>query len=203
MLSHPSRSTATQRENPSHLTVSNEAVTRLEKTWLVLVKLFEELAGRGIEVNASQLRDSKALLHLIRTTPADPCSTPLGGPGNPLTVLEGSLEKAKIELISASVKLGEARSKYWMERVFKAEVEDADQLMAYGESRFFLGLPRSPGSGWARLTLQQPIGEGRVQDVAEQFGVLVEFEDDLHLVFEGEPSLVKKALADIYYLSQP
>ena len=118
-------------------------------------------------------------------------------------MLEESLEKAKIELISASVKLGEARSRYWMERVSKAEVEDADQLMAYGGSRFFTGLPRSPGSGWARLTLQQPIGEGRVQDVAEQFGVLVAFEDDLHLVFEGEPSLVKKALADVYYLSQP
>jgi len=185
------------------LTISNEGVTPLEKTWLILVKLFEELAEHGIELNASQLRDSKALLHLIRTTPTDPCSTPPSGLGNALTVLEESLEKAKIELISASVKLGEARSRYWMERVSKAEVEDADQLMAYGGSRFFPGLPRSPSSGWAMLTLQQPIGEGRVQDVAEQFGVLVEFEDDLHLIFEGERSLVKKALADVYYLSQP
>ena len=185
------------------MTASNETVTRLEKTWLVLVKLFEELVGHGIEVNASQLRDSKALLHLVLTTPTDPCSTTLGGPGSPLIVLEESLEKAKSELLLASLRLGEARSEYWMERVSKAEVEDANQLMVYGGSCFFPGLPRNPGSGWARLTLQQPIGEGRVQDVAEQFGVLVEFEDDLHLVFEGEPYLVKKALADIYYLSQP
>ena len=185
------------------MTASNETVTRLEKTWLVLVKLFEELVGHGIEVNASQLRDSKALLHLVLTTPTDPCSTTLGGPGSPLIVLEESLEKAKSELLSASLRLGEARSEYWMERVSKAEVEDANQLMVYGGSCFFPGLPRNPGSGWARLTLQQPIGEGRVQDVAEQFGVLVEFEDDLHLVFEGEPYLVKRALADVYYLSQP
>jgi len=82
------------------------------------------------------------------------------------------------------------------------QVEDGQQLMAYGESRFFPGLPRNASTDWARLTLQQPIGEGRVQDVAEQFGVLVEFEDDLHLVFWGEPSLVRKALADVYYLSQ-
>jgi hypothetical protein len=75
--------------------------------------------------------------------------------------------------------------------------------MVYGESRFMLGLPRCPDTGWTRLTLLQPVGEGRVRDVAEQFGVLVEFEDDLHLVFEGNPSLLKKALADIYYLSQP
>ena len=123
--------------------------------------------------------------------------------GNPLSVLEESLEKAKSELISESLKLGEARSDYWRERVSKAELEDGQQLMAYGESRFFPGRPRNASTEWARLTLQQPIGEGRVQDVAEQFGVLVEFEDDLHLVFWGEPSLVKKALADVYFLSQP
>jgi len=198
----PATSTATRRENPSHLTVSNETVAQLEKIWLVLVQLFEELVGRGVEADASQLRDSKALLHLIRTTPSDPCSTLANGAATPLTVLEQSLEKAKIELITASVKLGEERSRYWVERVSKAEVEPADALMAYGGSHFFPGLPRSPGSSWARLTLQQPVGEGRVQDVAEQFGVLVEFEDDLHLVFEGEPYLVKKALADIYYISQ-
>jgi len=178
-------------------------VRPLERTWLILVKLFEELVARGVEVDASELRESKALLHLVRTTPSDPCSAPMSESGNPLLVLEESLEKAKSELISASMKLGEARSNYWNERVSKAELEDAEQLMAYGESRFFPGLPRNRSTGWARLTLQQPIGEGRVQDVAEQFGVLVEFEDNLHLVFEGEPSLIKKALADIYYLSQP
>ncbi len=185
------------------MTAPNEAVTPLERTWLVLVKLFEELVAHGVEVDASQLRDSKALLHLVRTTPSDPCSAPVSGSANPLRALEESLEKAKAELTSASLKLGEARSTYWRERVSKAELEDPEQLIVYGESHFFPGLPRDPSEGWARLTLQQAIGEGRVQDVAEQFGVLVEFEDDLHLVFEGEPSLVKKALADIYFLSQP
>ena len=191
------------RENPSHLTTPNEAVRPLERTWLVLLKLFEELVAHRIEVNASQLRDSKALLHLVRTTPSDPCSASMSESGNPLSVLEESLEKAKSELISESLKLGEARSDFWRERVSKAELEDGQQLMAYGESRFFPGRPRNASTEWARLTLQQPIGEGRVQDVAEQFGVLVEFEDDLHLVFWGEPSLVKKALADVYFLSQP
>ena len=190
------------RENRSHLTPSNEAVTRFERIWLVLVELHEELVGQGVEVDASQLRDSKALLHLVRTTPSDPCSAPVSVSGDPLTVLKESLEKAQRELISASLKLGEARAKYWMERVSTGEREDAELSMAYDRSQFFPGLPRSPRTGWARLTLQHPIGEGRVQDVAEQFGVLVEFEDDVHLVFDGEPSLVKKAMTDIYYLSQ-
>jgi len=183
--------------------VSNEVAIRLERTWLVLVRLFEELVACDIEADASELRECKALLHLVRTMPSDPCSPRLNGLGNALAVLEESLEKAKIDLLSASLKLGEARSKYWLERVSKAEIENAEQLMEYGESRFFPSLPRNPGTGWTRLTLQQPVGEGRVQDVAEQFGVLVEFEDDLHLIFDGEPSLVKKALADVYYLSQP
>ena len=185
------------------MTTPNEAVRPLERTWLVLLKLFEELVAHGIEVNASLLRDAKALLHVVRTTPSDPCSAPTSESGNPLSVLEESLEKAKSELISASLKLGEARSDYWRERVCRAEIEDGQQLMAYGESRFFPGLPRNASTEWARLTLQQPIGEGRVQDVAEQFGVLVEFEDDLHLIFRGEPSLVKKAVADVYFISQP
>ncbi len=118
-------------------------------------------------------------------------------------VLEEALEKAKSEMISASLALGEQRARYWMERVSKAELEDAEQPMLYGESRFFAGIPRNPKIGWARLTLLQPIGEGRAQDVAEQYGVLLEFEDDLHLVVYGEPSLVRKALADFHYLSQP
>ncbi len=185
------------------MTAPDKAVTRLERTWLVLAKLFEELVEHGVEVDASELRDSKALLHLVRTTPSDPCSVPMNGSKSPLTVLEESLERAKRDLVSASLKLGEARSEYWSESVSRAEVEDAEQRMAYDESHFFPGLPRNSSIGWARLTLQQPIGEGRVQDVAEQFGVLVEFEDDFHLVFEGEPSLVKKALADVYCLSQP
>jgi hypothetical protein len=185
------------------LTASNEAVKPFERTWLVLVKLFEELVAHGVELDASALRDSKTLLHLIRTTPSDPCSGPMSESGNLLLVLGESLERAKAELITASLKLGEARSNYWRERVSRAELEDTEQFIVYGESRFFPGLPRNPRRGWARLTLQKPIGEGRLQDVAEQFGVLVEFEDDLHLLFEGEPSLVKKALADVYYLSQP
>jgi hypothetical protein len=184
------------------LTVSNEAAASLEKTWVVLTKLFEELVAHGVEVDASHLQDSKVLLHLVRTMPSDPCSPPVSGSGNLLMALGDSLERAKNELISASLKLGEPRSNYWRERVLKPELDDTEQPIAYGESRFYPGIPRNPKSGWARLTLQQPIGEGRVQDVAEQFGVLVEFEDDLHLIFEGEPSLVKKALADTYYLSQ-
>jgi hypothetical protein len=176
-------------------------ITRFERTWLALFRLFEELITHDLKVDASQLRDSKTLLHLVRTTPSDPC---VGSDRtDPLVALEQSIEKAKIEMMSASVKLGDARAKYWMERISQAELDDSEEPMVYGESRFLPGLPKGSNEGWARLTLAQPVGEGRVQDVAEQFGVLVEFEDDLHLVFEGKPSLVKKALADVYYLSQP
>jgi len=185
------------------LTSSDTAIRRFERTWLVLFRLFEELAAHDLKVDASQLRDSKTLLHLVRTTPSDPCVGSDRMTGDPLVALEQSIEKAKIEMMSASLELGDARAKYWMERISQAELDDSEGPMVYGESRFLPGLPRGPNAGWARLTLPQPIGEGRVQDVAEQFGVLVEFEDDLHLVFEGKPSLVKKALADVYYLSQP
>jgi hypothetical protein len=185
------------------LTSSNTVITRFERTWLALFRLFEELVAHDLKVDASQLRDSKTLLHLVRTTPSDPCVGLGRTAGDPLVALEQSIEKAKIEIMSASVKLGDARAKYWMERISQAELNDSEEPMVYGESRFLPGLPRRTSEGWARLTLSQPVGEGRVQDVAEQLGVLVEFEDDLHLVFEGKPSLVKKALADVYFLSQP
>lgn len=185
------------------MTSSNIAITRFERTWLALFRLFEELIAHDLKVDASQLRDSKTLLHLVRTTPSDPCVGLDRAAGAPLVALEESIEKAKVELMSASLELGDARAKYWMERISQAELDDSEEPMLYGASRFLPGLPRRPNEGWARLTLPQPIGEGRVQDVAEQFGVLVEFEDDLHLIFEGNPSLVKKALADVYYLSQP
>jgi len=185
------------------LTFANDAVKPLERMWLILAKLFEELVAHGIEVDASHLQDSKALLHLVRTSPVDPCAAQMSGSGNPLMSLEESLERAKGELMSASLRLGETRAEYWRERIYKAELDEAELRVAYGESRFLPGLPRDPTTEWARLTLQQPVGQERAKDVAEQFGVLVEFEDDLHLVFEGEPLQVRRALADVYYLSQP
>jgi hypothetical protein len=203
MLARVSISLVRLRENSIQLTSSNRLIRRFERTWLALFRLFEELLAHDLKVDASQLRDSKTLLHLVRTTPSDPCAGLDRTAGDPLAALEQSIEKAKIEMMSASLKLGEGRAKYWMERISQAELEDSEAPMAYGESRFMPGLPRRPDTSWARLTLAQPIGEGRVQDVAEQFGVLVEFEDDLHLVFEGNPVLLKKALADVYYLSQP
>lgn len=116
--------------------------------------------------------------------------------------LEESLRKATTELMSASLRLGEARAEYWRDRISKAELE-GDERIAYGESLFHPGLPRDPTTGWTRLTLEQPIGEERAKDIAEQFGVIIEFEDNLHITFEGEPMPVKKALADVYFLSQP
>ena len=82
------------------------AIRRFERTWLTLFRLFEELAAHDLKVDASQLRDSKTLLHLVRTTPSDPCVGSDRMTGDPLVALEQTIEKAKIEMMSASLELG-------------------------------------------------------------------------------------------------
>ncbi|KPV62228.1 MAG: hypothetical protein AOA65_1999 [Candidatus Bathyarchaeota archaeon BA1] len=73
--------------------------------------------------------------------------------------------------------------------------------MIHTVSSFVPGLPKDLEKGWIRLTLPKPIAEERVQDIAEQFSVMIEFQDDVHIVISGGKTVVKRAALDIHDLS--
>ncbi|MDH5701510.1 MAG: DUF2096 domain-containing protein [Candidatus Bathyarchaeota archaeon] len=179
----------------------SEEVKRLEQLWLVLSDLFQDLNRKDISVDvASELRSCKTLICFIQTSTVHPSKE--------LTTIDGSLQKLQqilgriqSSLISAALTVDEGYVRDWTSKIDKAERGEINYTMVHTPSEFVPGLPRDVEEGWVRLTLQKPIGEERVQDVAEQFGVIVEFKDEFHIIISGRKASVKKAVRDVYELS--
>jgi hypothetical protein len=104
-------------------------------------------------------------------------------------------------LISAALTVNENYVRDWTSKIDKAERAELNYKMVHTPSEFVPGLPRDVEEGWIRLTLQKPIAEERAQDVAERFGVIVEFKDEFHIIISGKKASVKKAVKDVYELS--
>jgi len=178
-----------------------EEIQRLEQIWLVLSDLFQDLSRRDISVNvASDLRDCRTLIHFIRTSVTEPPKEPLMINDSFRNLLQ-ILGKIRSDLISEALRLNQDYVKEWMEKIDKAERAKLEYAMIYPPFRFVTGLPKCPEEGWARLSLKKPIAEERVQDVAEQFGVIIEFQDNSHISISGRKDSVRKATRDIYQLS--
>jgi len=180
----------------------HEEIKRLEQVWLVLADLYQDLSRRDVHVNvASELRNCKTLIHFIRTNVLHPPVKELSTVDDSLQNSSQILGKIKHSLISAAQGVGENYAKDWMDKIDKAERAELDYRMIHTVSSFVPSLPRDLERGWIRLTLPKAIAEERVQDVAEQFGVIIEFEDDCHVVIRGRKTLVKKVAQDIHDLS--
>jgi len=90
----------------------------------------------------------------------------------------------------------------WTSKIDKAERAELNYIMIHtSSSEFVPGLPKDVEGGWVRLNLQWPVAEERVQDIAEEFGVIIEFKDDFHLIISGGRASVGKAAKAVYELS--
>jgi len=179
-----------------------EEIKRLEQVWLVLSDLYQDLSRKNVYVDvASELRNCKALIYFIRTNVLHPPVKQLATIDDSLRDSSQILVKIKHSLISAAQGVGEGYAKDWINKIDKAERAELNYTMVHTVSGFVSGLPRDLEKGWMRLALSKPIAEERVQDVAEQFGVIIEFINDAYIVITGRKALVQKAAKDIYDLS--
>lgn len=180
--------------------VSGE-VKRLEQLWLILSALFQDLTRKNISVDvASELRSCKTLIHFIDTSTVH-SSEELTAIDSSLQKLQQILGKIQSNLISAALTVGESYARDWTTKIGKAERGESNYTMVHTPAEFVPGLPRDVEDGWVRLTLQKPIAEERVQDIAEQFGVIIEYQNEFHIVISGRKASVKKAVRDVYELS--
>jgi len=178
-----------------------EEIKRLEQVWLVLSDFFHDLKRRNISVDvASDLRNCKTLIHFIRTSVNHPSKETVTIDASLRNLLQ-ILGKIQSDLVSEGMKLEENYVNEWLKKIDKAERGELDYPMIYALSEFIPDLPRDHEKGWIRLTLQKPIAEERVQDIAEQFGVIIEFKNDSHVLISGHGDSVKKAIKHVYELS--
>ena len=182
--------------------IPKEEIKRLEQTWMVLEELFKDLAQRNIKVNvASELRNCKTLIHVLQMGVFHPSTKEPALSDDSLLSLQQAQNEIRCSLVSAALNLNEDYAKDWIRKIDKAERAELNYAMTQTGSKFVPGLPKDLGKGWVRLTLPKPIAEERVQDVAEQAGVIVDFEDDLHIIISGGKSSIKRAAQNVYDLS--
>jgi hypothetical protein len=166
-----------------------------------LSDLFQDLNQKNIHVDiASELRSCKTLISFIQTSTIHPPKEPTPIDSS-LQKLQQILGKIQSNLISVAMTVNEDYVRDWMSKIDKAERAELNCTMVHTPSEFVPGLPRDVGEGWVRLTLQKPIAEERVQDVAERCGVIIDFKDEFHIVISGGKDSVKKAIKDVYELS--
>ena len=63
------------------------------------------------------------------------------------------------------------------------------------QSRFIQNVP--PGLSYAKITLRNPIAEDRVQEIAEYYGLIMEFDTDSTIALYGEKSNIQLALKEM------
>jgi len=182
--------------------IPKEEIKRLEQTWLVLEELFKDLTQRNVKVNvASELRNCKTLIHVLQMDVFHPSTKEPAMSDDSLLSLQRALNKIRCSLTSVALNIDEDYARDWIRKIDKAERAELNYAMTQTGSKFFPGLPKDLGKGWIRLTLPKPIAEERVQDVAEQAGVIVDFEDNLHIIISGRKGSIKRAAQNVYDLS--
>jgi len=183
---------------------TDEEIGRLEQVWVVLSDFFQDLNRRNVSVGvdvASELRNCKTLIRFIQTSLVRPPNEP-APISDSLQNLQQILGKIQSNLISAAMTVDEDYVKNWASRIDKAERAELNYVMIHASSSEFVpGLPRDVEGGWVRLNLQWPVAEERVQDIAEEFGVIIEIKDDFHLIISGGKASVGKAAKAVYELS--
>lgn len=178
----------------------NLVVDRLEQVWMVLVRFFEDLIRKNVDVDveiAPELRNCRTLINFIRAHSCPGCDREIVE--YRLGDLQLSQEKIKDNLIVAALSVNENYAKDWVNKIDEAE-RGGFKIVTWAVSNFVPGLPKNPEMGWMRLTLSKPIAEERVQEISRQFGVTTEFQDDFQIVVKGEKTPVKKAVQMIYRL---
>ncbi len=175
-------------------------VKRLEQVWTVLADLFQDLTKRGVQVDiASDLRNSRSLINLVQMnlthhTEEERTVNEL------ILILNDELSRIRSSLLSTAKRFGREYLTYWTERIDKAERSEI-RIIKSSFPRFTTRLLRDLKRGWMRLTLPRPIAEERTQEIAERLGVIVEFEDDIHIIVAGREDAIKKAARELYALS--
>lgn len=181
--------------------LTDKDVRRLEQVWLVLSNLFQDLYQRNICVNvASILRDCKTLIHFIRMSVTHPSEESMKIDDTILNLVR-ILDQIKSDLVSEALRLDCNYAKEWLRKIDEAERTEIDPAILYTPSVFAFCLTKDPEERWARLTLQKPIPEKWVQDIAEKFGVIIESKNNFHILIRGRGDSVRKAMKNVYELS--
>jgi len=168
-----------------------------EKTWSLLHELFGKLNRENIELPISinkDLRHSRYLLTHLKLYGKEAVEKNVEF----LDELEIALLRVREMLLAFASERGKDFVELWKEKLANvADDTSANNSTNTEVVRFVKDIPREKDVGFARITYDKELSVERVSDIAENCGVIIEFEEDNVIRVRGKKESVKKALKEI------
>lgn len=164
-----------------------------EQVWLVLSEFLSDLHKRNIETPKEINKNmglTKTQISFYKKDTSHPDMI------RELSRANIALSEIQNELIDiAEEKVSEDYADEWMDKIKRANRGEKLYDVPDIHSKFNLNPP--PGFSTGRITLKKPISEERVQDIAEYYGLIIEFEDDLTISLYGDKDKVKEGIQEM------
>ena len=164
-----------------------------EQVWLVLSEFLSDLIKRDIEVPTDINKNmgfTKTQISFYKKDTSHPDMI------KELSKANITLSEMQNKLLDvASENVSEEYANEWFDKLKRANRGEKFYDTPDIHSKFNLNPP--PGFSTGRITLKKPITEDRVQEIAEYYGLIIEFEDDVTLSLYGDKSDVKKGIQEM------
>ena len=163
-----------------------------EQTWMILVELLTDLRKNGVSIPNDVTKDiqmAKTTINFYKVNPNDPERM------KELKRMNDFMNSAQDMLLTLAEDVGEDYLESWLEKLRRASRGEQVYQLVNKKSKFIVGAPS--GFSMARLTFKKPILEERLQEIAEYYNIILEFEEDNVIMIFGNKENIKKSLKEL------
>ncbi len=164
----------------------------VEQTWLVLVDLLTDLKNRDVVIPDHVTKNMRLARSTINFYKADPTNPEMM---KELKRINEFLNSAQDSLLDMAEEIGSHYRDGWLDKLMRASRGEIVVEKEVRSPRFVVGAPS--GFSMVRVNFQEPLSEERLNDIAESFGVIIEFESDDVVAIYGDKDAVKESLKEI------
>ena len=164
----------------------------IEQSWLVMANLSSELHKKGVPIPKELNKDLGLVKSQIGFYKKDPSHPDMI---NEMAKADMSLNEIQGILLSLAEDYDKDFYEEWLDKLQRANRGEEIFKLSDTQSRFIQNVP--PGLSYAKITLRNPIAEDRVQEIAEYYGLIMEFDTDETIALYGEKSNIQSALKEM------
>lgn len=164
----------------------------IEQSWLVMANLSSELHKRGVPIPNELNKDLGLVKSQIGFYKKDPSHPDMI---NEMARADMSLNEIQGILLSLAESYDKEFHEEWLDKLQRANRGEEIFKIPDTQSKFIQNVP--PGLSYAKITLRNPIAEDRIQEIAEYYGLIMEFDTDSTIALYGEKSNIQLALKEM------
>ncbi len=164
----------------------------IEQSWLILTHLLNDLKKQGSEIPQNINNELGIIKSQISSYKRDPTHPDLI---NELARADMSLNEVQGILLKLAAGISSEYEDEWLDKLGRAMRGEEVYPMPQDRAKFIVNVP--PGFSYARITLKNPISEDRIQELAEEYGLIIEFDSDVTIAIYGEKEIVQTALKEM------